>query len=605
MGRYASPLLVFNGSDMKTALNISRTEVHGKASISASRKETVDAGIAMLELGGNAVDAAISAALVAGVIEPMETTLAGSGFMLLAKPDGEVLSIEFAPRAPLQAHENMFEIDPDQSGDRGLGISKVIGDANLEGASSAGVPATLKGLVDAQAKFGKLPLKTVMEPAINMAANGFYADNYFVLESLDNLAALRKNAYASKLFLDNGLPPKPTHLGSATLGKAKLVKQEQLANTLSEIANKGVDYFYKGPLGKLFTKTHADLGGYVTEQDLAAVKTNITAPRKLKFKDAYVWAPTAPCGAVTQLQILNILQSLYKKSSSIRDDPEYAVNLIQASWYAFADRYHWLGDPEFITAADDFLLSDKYAAYIADLINSNKTNPFQGTHTEMPWGYFAKNAANNPWAVCTGDAKSAPVWNPESASESTSGTAHISITDADGMAVSITHTAANHFGSKVVCEHTGLLLDAAMGWFNALPNAANSIKGGKRPLANMAPMIITKGDQYKAALGAPGGRRIICATVQIALDLIEEKTPVDLALLEPRLDASGWDVLLSERLSKLEPELRDKGINTKIVNEQHEGFGYEMARPILATLSNGVTYASADPFSKGFARSIM
>ncbi|WP_232304939.1 gamma-glutamyltransferase [Castellaniella caeni] len=173
--------------------------------------------------------------------------------------------------------------------------------------------------------------------------------------------------------------------------------------------------------------------------------------------------------------------------------------------------------------------------------------------------------------------------------------------DKDGMCASLTHTAANHCGAKVVCPRTGFLLDAAMGWFNAVPGAANSIAGGKRPLANMGPVLMTRDGKPYAALGAPGGRRIIDAVVQVIINLVERDMSPAEALQAPRIDASGSTLLISERLRDLMPGL-EKGLGPiATVGEQHQGYGYELARPNLALNREGQSHAAADPFSEAYA----
>src|SRR5690625_3189438 len=333
---------------MRSQQQISRTAVYGKAAVSAARQASVDAGISMLDQGGNAIDAGVAAAFVAGVIEPMETTLAGSGFLLLTLPDGTVHSVEFGPRAPAGARVDMFEIDHHRVIDRGLGVSTVVNDENVQGARAAGVPATLRGLIDAHERFGRLPLATVLAPAIQVAADGFPADNYFALEALDSLPALRADKGASSLFLRDGVPPSPAHLGATTLGQPALIRQTALARTLEQLGRHGADAFYDGPLGEAFVQTHQELGGLLTQADLAAVKTVFTTPRHLRFRDVDVWAPQAPCGALTQLQMLNIWQMLYPDQPPVDDTPERLAHLAAASWHAFADRYHWLGDPDVV-----------------------------------------------------------------------------------------------------------------------------------------------------------------------------------------------------------------------------------------------------------------
>lgn len=588
---------------MESQQIFSRTAVIGKAAVSTARRASADAALAMLEKGGNAVDAGVAAAFVAGVIEPMETTLAGSGFMLLSLPDGTVHSIEFGPRAPAGAHATMFKIDEHRQLDRGLGVSTVVDDLNVQGALAAGVPATLRGLIDAHERFGKLPLATVLNPAIAAAADGFSADTYFSLEVLDSLAALRADKGASNLFLVNGLPPAPAHLGAATLGKPSHITQTALAETLQRVAQEGVNAFYTGSLGDAFLATHQELGGLLSSEDLKAVRTTIASPRHLRFRDHDVWVPKAPSGALTQLQILTIWQKLYPDNPPVQDTAKRLADLASASWHAFADRYHWLGDPEFVPVPEQGLLSDAYAQQIAQHIRSGQLPPRCPSSTETPWNYFASHAAHDPWLHEENGTDKRVQWSPGASTEPTAGTTHISVIDEQGMSVSITHTAANHFGAKVVCERTGLLLDGAMGWFNARPNAANSIASAKRPLANMGPMMLTRNGAPVAAIGAPGGRRIINAVVQIALNLVERGMNATEACSAPRIDASGTSLLMSERLAQVMPHMGVFAADAKLVAEQHQGYSYELARPVVVACKDGLAHASTDPYSQGHSRS--
>jgi len=176
--------------------------------------------------------------------------------------------------------------------------------------------------------------------------------------------------------------------------------------------------------------------------------------------------------------------------------------------------------------------------------------------------------------------------------------------DGEGMAVSLTHTAANHFGAKVVCPRTGLLLDAAMGWFNACPGAANSIAGGKRPLANMAPALLLKDGAAHAAIGAPGGRRIIPAVASL-LRQMADGADAGTAIATPRVDGSGDAALLDEALIETAEMLRGEGIPVRLVAREHAPYGYELARPMIAALNaTGGLEAAADPFSTGFAAAL-
>lgn len=588
---------------MLSRQTIRKTSASGsRGAAAAARSRSAGCAAEMLAAGGNAVDAAVAAALVAGVIEPMETTLAGSGFMLIGVPGEGVHSVEFGPRAPRAARSDMFRIDTERHVERGLGISIVVDDANVQGISAVGVPATLRGLLMAHARFGKLPRSRVMKPAVQAAYDGFPADSYFALEALANLQALRADAGARSMFLVDSLPPVAPHLGTASLGVPVTIRQQALGRTLERIADAGVDSLYEGELAQALLATVRELGGLLDERDLSGCAPVFAQARKIRFRDVEVWAPNAPCGAVTELQMLQIWQSLYPDGAPEDDTPERVRHLAEVSWHAFADRYHWLGDPDFVPVPDDALLSAAYAAEIAAAIRAGHPPPRSSTTDAAPWNHFASRAVHDPWVHEPGLPRTPPAWNPGGATEPTAGTTHVSVIDGSGMAVSITHTAANHFGSKVVCQRTGLLLDAAMGWFNALPGAANSIAGGKRPLANMGPLLVTRRGMPVAAVGAPGGRRIISAMVQVVLNLVERGMNAEDAVHAPRIDASGAGMLASERLAPVVSEIPGLREGTSLVSEQHEGFGYELARPIIAVRDEqGGISAAADPFSRGYA----
>ncbi|MBX6425812.1 MAG: gamma-glutamyltransferase [Variibacter sp.] len=556
----------------------------------------------MLELGGNAVDAAVAAGFVAGVVEPMETTLAGSGFMLVHAPeDGRAYSVEFAPRAPAAARPDMFTIDTSRALDRGLGVSVVVGDENVQGIKAAGVPATMTGLVEAHRRFGRLPLATVLEPAIALAHDGFEADSYYALEVLANLPALRSDPGAAAVFLANGDPFPVAHLGEASLGTPPRVRQAALGRTLELLAARGAAALLEGEIGDGLIETVKALGGILSRDDLRKAIPRIGEARRLALRDHEIWAPTAPCGTVTQYEILKIWMALYPDRAPVEDTPARIEHLAAATWHAFADRYHWLGDPEVVPVPEEGLLADEYAASIAAAIRRNEPAPRPRDGEGAPWEVYAGRAVHDPWPFQMNSGPK-PVWRPEGATEPTSGTTHISVIDRDGMAVSLTHTAANHFGSKVVCPKTGLLFDAALGWFNARPGAANSIAGRKRPLANMGPVLLTKNGRATAALGAPGGRRIISCVLQIALNLIERGMNAEQAVAAPRIDASGSVVLASERLEPVLGQLDPDKVPWRLVGEQHQPFNYELARPVLVTRdSAGRLEAVTDPYTKGYA----
>ena len=585
---------------------VHKTSAHSHDGVVVTaRMQSAQAAMEMLEAGGNAVDAAVAAAFVAGVIEPMETTLYGSGFMLVSLPDQQkVISIDFGPRAPRKARSDMFKIDlvNKPKGAPGISLSAVENNANVEGILAIGVPSNFRGLSTALERYGSLPLKKIMQPAIRAAHEGFVRDSYFALEALSNLSALRRDPVACALFLDDGLPPVSADLGSVTLGLPTYQKQPVLGKTLEMIADKGVGIFYNGELGQRLLETVRQQGGILEQDDLAQCQANVGEARKIRFRDTEVWAPNGPCGAATMLQMLQIWQALYPNGSPSNESPERIKHLAHTIWHAFADRYHWLGDPDFVDSPDQALVSAAYAREIANLIRSGVPAPSTPAGYDGPWTYFSKHAAHHPWPHSERVNRVVPSWNPGGSTSPTAGTTHVSVMDRSGMSVSLTHTAANIFGSKVVCPNTGLLFDAAMGWFNAVPGAANSIAGGKRPLANMGPLMLTRDGMPIAAIGAPGGRRILSAVTQIAINLVDRSMDAGSAISAPRCDASGPDLLISERLAHVvqgDPELSKRA---KLISEQHEGFGYELARPLVATRqSDGILSACGDPFTRNYA----
>ncbi len=570
-----------------------------RAAIAGARHESVSAGLAMLESGGNAMDAAIAAAFVAGVVEPMETTLAGSGFMLVFDPQtARATSIEFGPRAPLAARPDMFEIDRLASNDTGLSISSVVGDANVRGVLAAGVPATVAGLCAAHQRFGRLALATVMAPAVAAAHDGFAADAYYALEVLAHLVALRADPGAAAAYLDGGAPPAAAHLGAATLGTPFRVRQPALGHTLERIAAAGAEGFTRGAVADGLLETHRALGGLLTAEDLNAVEPRFTEPLTLSTEAGLVCVPAAPSGGITILQILKLMRILRVDGAAIPP-----ATLALASLHAFADRYHWLGDPERVPVPIEALLSDGYARHLADQVRRGEPLPVPGHGEGAPWNAFASRAVHDPWPFADGSAPAgiAPAWRPDGATAPQPGTTHVSVIDGAGMAVSLTHTAANHFGAKVVCPRTGLLLDAAMGWFNACPGAANSIAAGKRPLANMGPALVLRDGHALAAAGAPGGRRIIGAMVQV-IDQVLSGADAGAVVAAPRLDASGSEALLD---ADLDPGAWPAFLPKKLVSREHQPHGYELARPIVVTRdSGGALQGAADPHSTGFAAAL-
>ena len=570
----------------------------GEIAVAAARRESVEAALAMLDAGGNAVDAAVACGFVAGVVEPMDTCVAGSGFMLISDPtSGEDLSVEFPPRAPLAATPDMYEVVSSEGAARLLGVSVVADDANAEGVLAPGVPGTVAGLLAAHERRGRLPRGQVLEPAIRAAADGFPVDSYYALQALEHRDHLLAHPGSAAIFLDErGMPPVPAFLGSTTLGVAPLLRQPDLARTLEIVADSGHDGFYGGEIAAAIERHFAGHGGLITRADLAGYRAIITRPQRASYRGIEILAPTSPSGALTELQILRSLERF-----PATGDGEALHRLAEVSRWAFADRYHWLGDPDFVDVPLSGLLSDGHAHATADRIRSGTRAP---RVDGLPWEVFAFRAASDPWTHDPGDPR--PPYSSDrraSVAADHHGTTHFAVVDGDGMVVSCTHTAGNGFGSKVVADGTGLLFDAAMVWFNAIPGAANSIAPGKRPLVNMGPLVLKREGRPCLAVGAPGGRRIICAVVQVVTGVVDAGLTIQEAMCAPRIDTSGTALLASERLgADTIDALRRRGHDVVAVREEHEPFSYEFARPVgVEVTADGTRRAGVDPLTVGHA----
>jgi gamma-glutamyltranspeptidase/glutathione hydrolase len=586
--------------------HVTRIEAVGdEAVVAAARSEAAAAGMAMLERGGNAVDAAVAVGWAAAVIEPMDTSIGGSGLMLVHDPDaGKTWSVEFPPRAPRAARPGIYEVLDSRDATRLLGVSVVRDDANSEGWLAPGVPGTVAGLCLAHERFGRMPREEVMEPAIELADDGFAADAYYALQALANLNYLRRDREAARLFLADGLPPVPAFLGRATLAAPPIVCQPDLAETLRAIARDGPAVFYTGEIAEAMASEVSAHGGLLDRQDLARYRATIERPLRRRYRDTEVFVPRCPAGGWTELQLLALLERFDLEALG-HNSPEALQALIESSRHAFADRYHYFGDPDEVAVPLEGILSDTYAEEIAGQIAPDRAGFRFDLDAGHPWEAFAFRAAHDAWRHDRGH----PVAPPPvdvlrySAASGGGGTTHFSVIDSQGMTVSCTHSAANAFGSKVIPKGTGVLLDSAMVWFNAQPGAANSIAPGRRPLVNMGPLLALRDGQPLLATGAPGGRRLTSALVQILSNVVDFEMPVGEAVAAPRIDASGLTVLASTRIpSSTRERLASMGHPMTDVEEEHEPFSYELARPIAAMIDDtGTRRGSADPFTVGVA----
>lgn len=453
------------------------------------------AGVEILKMGGNAVDAAVAVGYAEAVVNSCCGNIGGGGFMTIHLADGHDTFINFRETAPAAASANMYL---DANG-------KVVKGASLLGYLAVGVPGTVLGLDTAQREYGKLTRAQVMAPAIKLAREGFILTRGDTDILATRTTYFRRDADAARIFLhQDGSPLQPGD---------KLV-QKDLAKTLANIALHGPDAFYKGDIPAAVERAAKAGGGIITAADFANYKVTESAPLTCNYRGyEFVSAPPPSAGGATMCEILNILEG-YDMTALGFHSAASVHYMAEAMRHAYMDRNTFLGDPQFVNNPLDRLLSKSYAAAIREKISADKATP---------------SADVQPG--------SAPHEKPE--------TTHYSIVDKDGNAVSTTYTVNGLFGAVVIAPGTGFFLNDEMddftvkvgeqNLFGLMQGETNAIAPGKRPLSSMAPTLVTKDGKTFMVLGSPGGSRIITITLETALNVIDYGMQPQEAVDAPRI----------------------------------------------------------------------
>lgn len=446
-------------------------------------------GVSMLKLGGHAVDAAVAAALCAGVVFQASSGIGGGSFMVVkSSSSSKAQAFDMRETAPLAASQNMYQTDPE---------------AKFLGALSVGVPGELAGLHAAWLKHGRLPWKTLFQPAIGLAKNGF-----IVSPTLEEYLANDEKKILSDPGLRNIYAPNGTLLKGG-----EMCSNIELGKSLEILAEEGPQAFYNGTIGEKLVKDVAEVGGILTVEDLRNYKVEITDAMTVNVMGYTIHGMPPPSSGTLALSlVLNILDS-YGRPDAAKGNLGIH-RLIEALKHTFAIRMN-LGDPDFenISATSSEMLSKSFAQTIQRQILDNTT---------FPPDYYMDR-----WSQLRDH-----------------GTSHTCVVDADRNAVSLTTTVNRHFGAGIRSTSTGIVVNDEMDDFSTptdispdkLPPApTNFIEPNKRPLSSMTPIIITKDDQLVGVIGASGGMSIIPAVTQVFLNhFILGMKPLD-AVLRPRV----------------------------------------------------------------------
>ena len=482
---------------------------HG--AVAADHALASEVGVEILKQGGNVVDAAAAVGFALSVLRSASSGIGGGGFMLIwdAKEQRCVV-LDYRERAPLRATAEMFAVGQVSNLPGQEGQVENLPHASVRGPLAAAVPGHVAGLCHAVEKYGRLPIAKVVAPAIRLARDGVPADTHYVntLKSAAKTWSKWPEDFRQKFatFHDSYL------LASKSIKVGDTVKSPQLP-ALEQIAARGAAGFYAGPVAESLLELNRQNGGLFTAEDFRDVQPVRREPLKLSYHGFDVLTmPPPSSGGIAMLTTLQILEELDAKTPST-SEAESAHRLTEAFKHAFADRAEFLGDADFAEVPVARLISREHARELASRIDLKHTQPTKS------YGRFA------------------PV--------NDSGTTHYSVIDEEGNAVACTETVNTEYGSWIVEPKFGILLNNEMDDFAAVPgqpnafgliqSSANAIAPRKKPLSSMTPTIVVKDGKAVFALGAAGGPRIITATTQVLLNLIDRKQSPAAAVQAPRL----------------------------------------------------------------------
>jgi len=556
----------------------------------------VKAGMGVLAEGGNAVDAAVAAALAAGVSSVQMCGIGGyGGHLVVALAGGKsVTAIDFNTAAPAAARADMFALN-EQGGVESLSENRlwrggqspfapeapqkgtvpdgsrigVKGEVNEYGWLASGVPGTLAGLQLALDRYGTWPLRKVMQSAIRLARDGFEVGPAFAAATREYRTHLLNDAASARLLLRDGKP----------LDRGTAFRNPELADLLETLAKRNsVDSFYRGDIAKQIAREFQKHGGLVTADDLAAYQAREVKPLVLDWNGHAIHTAPLTAGGLTVLQALTTLKamgwekqaaddpaaaerhgdrSLQRWEKQAADDPATAQAVLETLRIAWNDRLTLLGDPSEADVPIARLLSDDYARQSAERVEKAVRD-------------------QKPVAAAT-DGRSAH------------GTVHLSAVDSQGMMVALTLTHGNSFGACVTVDGLGLILGQGMSRFDPRPGKPNSVGPGKRPLHNMCPCVVLRDGKPLYCLGAVGGRRIPNAIFNVLAHLVGRGESLEDAVAAPRLHTEGDQNLTAEAAWP------------KSSLERLEKVGYKVKAGPVATL-NAVAFDASTGQSRSAAR---
>ena len=525
-----------------------------KAMATASKYEVSQVGAEIMSKGGNAVDAAVAMGFALGVCEPFTSGLGGGGLATIHTAEGENFFIDFREVAPAAATLDLYV---DASGENN-GNTK-------EGGLASGVPGEVAGLLYLLEHHGTMSREEVMEPAIRIANEGFTVSAYCANAISDAYEKTQKFPEMSKVYLDeNGLPWE----------EGSVITNPDLGKALQLIADQGADAFYKGEIGEAMVATLAKYDGVMTMEDLAGYEVHELKPVTGDYRGYTVISSPPPSSGGTHLiEILNILENFDMASMEV-NSAEYVHLFAETFKLAFADRAKYMADTNFVTVPLGGLTSQAYADKRAQDIDLNVAMEQAAPDDPSPYEH--------------------------------TNTTHFSVADVDGNCVAITKTINYYFGSGVMVDGYGFMMNNQMDDFSTDPESVNKIEPGKKPLSSMSPTVVLKPDGSPfLVLGTPGGSRIFSGVAEVISRVIDSKMDLHTAISVPKI----WNCSNKNNLQYEKPL---KGYEQYALTDETIAKLTEMGHGELKTtasgafqcimfMDDGTLYGTADPRQDGKA----
>jgi gamma-glutamyltranspeptidase/glutathione hydrolase len=528
--------------------------------VCAPQPEAVEAGIDVLHAGGTAIDAAVACSFVQGVVDPLMCGIAGFGTLAYFDPDGTHEYLDFHAPAPLAATPQMWEALLEGESRDGLGF-QLRGRVNDIGYGAIAVPGSLKGFGAAHERWGRLPWADLVESAIGYARDG-WAVRPAVAEYWGRAAALGMTAGPERVAFSQSGRRFYCRPDGTPKAVGDLVQNPDLADTLSRIARAGADDLYTGEIAAAIAADMAENGGLISTRDLAEYRVSSTPPLEVDYRGHRITTNRPPGGGVVLGEMLGILQN-FDLAALGHNSADYVAVVAEAMKHATIDKDAHVGDPAFVEMDIEWLLSPERLGEIAATIRAGGRADVVRLGERVP-----------------------------------ADTTHISVVDADGRCVSVTHSLGSPSG--VITEGLGFMYNGCMGVFDPRPGRTGSIAPGKARFTAACPSIVFRDGRPYLVLGAPGGTQVSMGVLQTILNVIDFGMSMPDAVAAPRFSATSNPLDLSNRIPRVvERDLRSRGYATI-----RSPLGYAFSSVHAIRVAPDGLEGGADPSRDGVAMSI-